>query len=849
MKRCVSIATILISLSLTHAASFAANPNTWIEVKTSHFIIVSNASEHDAHRVAEQFEMIRAVFVDYFGRTGTSDPPITILAAKDEATLRTLLPQFWENKNSMHPAGLFLDGGDDNYIVLRLDVSLNRAAAVPYEPVYHEYVHYFMRHLRSQLPLWMVEGLAEFYGNTSIEGSQVWLGAPNSRNLTLLREKALLPVNTLLDVNASSPYYHEENKTSIFYAESWALTHYLITRDWKEKTRRVNDFVALLQKGVDQREAARSAIGDAAALDLAMKSYIRNESFTVVKQDRPKSDESNFQTRGISEAESLVVRGDFMAHDRHYPQAQAMLEEALKLDPKLGAACESMSFLYLRQGNVTEASKWSSQAVTLNPQGFRANYYLALSLMGASGVHDEQILSKAESSLRTVLKSNAEFAPAYDLLAYVLSQPGPTQKLDEASMATLQAVSLEPGNIRYRIRAVDVQKKRGRTQDAIRVAELAISLAKTPVEKAMAEASLVSAKQFSKNPLMSSVVEDVRQKLHKNLSKDKDAKTDLEHDVAALTKLLEEGNLDVTDAAAARYFRTSAQTLLNVFRNKDGLTPDTAANEQYLSDLDRIIAAKTDITSWGITRSEVAYTAGTIAWNGLHSSRTYSYWQLCVDTVPCMINLASGYTLGWEGVQPDPAKALELDLKAFDTGTKYRCAGAYAAHNIAGLIYFAGVSYAKDNDPVSWTQKSYALSDPIEAQPNSKNACGGAETRMDEFLYRLAQGDRRNNLLTDAVQRFGDEATTAPALAKYFAGSLDANAFQSAVESSKSEFGRCYAYFHAMWYAYLIGDPSLVNKFYEPLSKSDQATCHYYLVYAKKFHSEGAQSQSISTQH
>jgi hypothetical protein len=849
MKRCISLATIFISLLATHAVSFAAKPNTWIEVKTAYFIVVSNANERDTHRVAEQFEMIRAVFADYFGRNGTSDPPITILAAKDEATLRTLLPQFWDNKNSMHPAGIFLNGGDGNYIVLRLDVSLNGAAAVPYEPVYHEYVHYRMRNLRSQLPLWMVEGLAEFYGNTSMDGSQVLLGAPNSRNLMLLRQKALLPVDTLFDVDASSPYYHEEGRTSIFYAESWALTHYLISRDWKEKTHRVTDFVALLQKGVNQREAATRTIGDAAALDLAVKSYIKNESFTVVKQDQPTIDESHFQTRGISEAESLVVRGDFMAHDRQYHEAQKMLEEALKMDPKLGGACESMSFLNLTQGNVTEASKLASQALTLNPQSLRANYYVAVTLM-ASGVRDEQTLSKAESSLRTVLKINAEFAPAYDLLAYILSQPGPTQKLDEAYTATVEAVSREPGNVRYRIRAVEVQRKRGRAEDAIRVAELAIPLAKTPVEKAMAEASLAAAKQFSKNPLMSPLVEDVRQKLQENLSKDNNAKTDLEHDVEALTKLLDTaGNLDVTDDAAARYFRAAAQTLLNVFRNRDELTPDTAVNEQYLSDLDRIIAAKTDITTWGITRSEVAYTAGTIAWNGLHSSRTYSYWQLCVDTVPCMVNLASGYTFGWEGVQPDPAKALELDLKAFDTGTKYRCAGAFAAHNIAGLIYFVGASYPKDNDPVSWIQKSYVLSDPIEAQPNSENACGGAGTRMDEFLYRLAQGDRRNNLLTESVQRFGDKATTAPVLAKYFSGSLDAKGFQSAVESSKSEFGRCFAYFHAMWYAYLIGDASLVNKFYEPLSKFDQASCAYYLVYARKFHPEATQNQSIPTQH
>lgn len=407
-------------------------------------------------------------------------------------------------------------------------------------------------------------------------------------------------------------------------------------------------------------------------------------------------------------------------------------------------------------------------------------------------------------------------------------------------MATVEAVSREPGNVRYRIRAVEVQKKRGRAEDAIRVAELAIPLAKSPVEKAMAEASLAAAKQFSKNPAMSPLVEDVRQKFNENLSKDNMAKADLEHDVAALTKLLDAGNLDITDDAAARYFRAEARIRLNYFRKKDGLPLDTAVSEQSLSDLDRIIAEKSDIPAWGITIPEVAYTAGTIASHELNSPRTYSYWQLCIDTVQCMINLASGYTVGWEGVQPDPAKALDLDVKAFDSGTKYGCAGAYAAQNIAWLIYFAGVSYPKDNDPVSWIQKSYALSDPVEAQPNSENVCGGAGARMNEFLYRLAQGDRRNSLLTEAVQRFGDKATTAPALVKYFSGSLDPTAFQSAVESSKPEFGRCYAYFHAMWYAHLIGDASLVSKFYEPLSKFDQVTCPYYLVYARKFQCVGS---------
>ncbi len=35
-----------------------------------------------------------------------------------------------------------------------------------------------------------------------------------------------------------------------------------------------------------------------------------------------------------------------MAHEGQYVKAQHMLEEALKLDPKLAVACANMAFLY-----------------------------------------------------------------------------------------------------------------------------------------------------------------------------------------------------------------------------------------------------------------------------------------------------------------------------------------------------------------------------------------------------------------------------------------------------------------------------------------------------------------------
>ena len=106
---------------------------------------------------------------------------------------------------------------DKNYILLRLDAQGDH----PYATVYHEYTHFMMRNASSWVPLWMSEGLAEFYQNTDIQEKEVLMGQPSAGDLLYLRQNRLLPLTTLLTVDRTSPYYHEEQKGSIFYAESW----------------------------------------------------------------------------------------------------------------------------------------------------------------------------------------------------------------------------------------------------------------------------------------------------------------------------------------------------------------------------------------------------------------------------------------------------------------------------------------------------------------------------------------------------------------------------------------------------------------------------------------------------
>ena len=63
-------------------------------------------------------------------------------------------------------------------------------------------------------------------------------------------------------VDQTSPYYHDEQKGSVFYAESWALTHYIEISDAQKNTNRLQTYAELLMKKEDPIAAAQQAFGD-----------------------------------------------------------------------------------------------------------------------------------------------------------------------------------------------------------------------------------------------------------------------------------------------------------------------------------------------------------------------------------------------------------------------------------------------------------------------------------------------------------------------------------------------------------------------------------------------------------
>ena len=487
MSQRIGLCLALLAVCCTFAA--ADKQEKWLQVRSPHFLIVSNANEKNAQHIAAQLERMRSVFHIGFPKLQI-DPstPIVVLAVKDEKDFRALEPEAYLAKGSLKLAGLFLRVPEKNFVLLHVGAEGEH----PYSIIYHEYTH-LLTSKAEWMPPWMNEGLAEFYQNTDIMEKSVALGQASPEDIFLLRQNRLLPLTTLFAVDHNSPYYHEEHKGSIFYAESWALMHYLQINDFQHKTQLIAQYGTLLAQNVDPVTAASRVFGDLNKLQKDLEGYINQGNYSYFKlATTTEVDESTFKVEALTGPQADAIRADFLAYNQRYSDSQALLDQVLKADPNNVSAHETKGYLAFREGHLDEATNWYRQAVQLDSHSFLAHYYYAVMAMRGSGAGAEQ--DEVESSLRAAIKLNPSFAPAFDRLAVSLAMRH--KNLDEARMMALTAIALEPANVGYRVNMANIYMQMEQGQNAVNVLQAASKLAKSQSEIQMVDNSLMHAREY-----------------------------------------------------------------------------------------------------------------------------------------------------------------------------------------------------------------------------------------------------------------------------------------------------------------------------------------------------------------
>ena len=410
---------------------------TWTEVRSPNFRVVTNGSARDAREVASNFERLAAVLRRTSNISTRGDVPLTILAVKSKRDLTSVI-----GVDRDDIAGIFAPGHDANVVIIRLDLDRDSR----YEVAYHEYMHLLVHQTMGLLPLWLNEGLAEFYSHALLETDKIYLGTPAPYHLAALEERTPLPLETLLTVDHDSAHYTEGNRATIFYAQSWALTHFLMLGDGGVHRPQLVTLLETLDKGVPPADAARRAFGDLTVFERQFRAYLARFSFPALTDTVPIDQSSKtMQARALPPAEALAVLATVNAVAGKADTATALASQAVAADAAVSDAWVAKARAARRAGDPAAAEVSLARAVSLGSTDPLAHYGWAE--LRLQTVPDDHPLDDVAAALERSLALKEDLARAMSLLGYVRARQAPGDA--RGFEFTKQAVLLEPGNARH----------------------------------------------------------------------------------------------------------------------------------------------------------------------------------------------------------------------------------------------------------------------------------------------------------------------------------------------------------------------------------------------------------------
>jgi tetratricopeptide (TPR) repeat protein len=409
------------------------NPaHTWIEVRTANFRFFSNAGTSATRRVAADLEELRAVLAQLTAFELQSPVPTLIYVFKNDRMF-TPYKILYDNQPGVM-SGYFIPARDANYIAI--DAGSDDASAI----VFHEYVHYVTANNFWWLPVWLSEGLAEFYETFEVVDDTAFIGLPIPRYLATLHGSTLVPLSDLLAVDYDSPYYNEKDRKSDFYAQSWALTHYLLLGD-PERRQQLGRFVASVGGGTPAEIAFADAFGpDLELLDRQVRAHLRGPRISFLKARTEVDVDQSMTITEMPYADVLFRLGDLLSVQMpERPEAVSFFEAALEADPGHSPSLTALALAAEERADWDAAANYYARAVQANPNDAEAQFHWGefLSRRGDD-------LQPAIAALTAATRIQGSFAPAWAALSRLYVQLGDTSP---AALAAAQAAHrLEPAD-------------------------------------------------------------------------------------------------------------------------------------------------------------------------------------------------------------------------------------------------------------------------------------------------------------------------------------------------------------------------------------------------------------------
>jgi tetratricopeptide (TPR) repeat protein len=463
--RILSAACLVFAPLLLLCAS--AEGRGWTSVQSENFVVVSNAGAAEARSAAVRLEELRAIFSRLRAQDGFDvSIPVTVVLFQNEGDYEFFKPVYGGDLRR-DVAGYFQYSADVNYIAL----SRSGSGHDPFTVLFHEYIHALVRNNYAGAPIWFNEGLAQYYSEfeLSADRRRVLVGRALAHRLDDLARGQLLPLGTLLSVDVTSAHYQQQDKHALFYAQSWAFVHYLLSDPRGVRQAQLARYLELASGGASVEENFREAFKVGfGQMEVALSAYVRaghyREHSESLDAPLPPAAGAKLSSRALTDAEAQAVLGDLLLHTNRPEDAEEYLARALKLDANLASAHSSLGLMRLRQNRFGEARQHLERAVEGAPENHLAHFYYA-DLLRNEGLETEKTVTGYAATTRLIraeLKKVIELAPnfleAYALLGRVDLERSP--RVDETFALLDHAAKLAPRRQEFKLLLAQLHARR-----------------------------------------------------------------------------------------------------------------------------------------------------------------------------------------------------------------------------------------------------------------------------------------------------------------------------------------------------------------------------------------------------
>ena len=334
----------------------------WHELETDHFVLLSGTMPERTQDIATALERFRASLVELMPEVGIVET----------AKARVYI---FGSKATVHPYNLRLPNGEPGsaggYCVrsaMGYYIGIDATPGYLWRPaVYHEYTHLLMFSRYPGLPLWLHEGIAEYFSTLLIDEGRLRVGFAPEKHLEWLREHAPPLPGQLFTMREDDPEYHEQERAGAFYAGSWLLTHYLL-HDGAGSPWTLRTILALSSPDRPLNDALTARLGKV-DLTSALRDYGSRKSFDSTVLVQPSTAATAASAPAPVDRASVLTRlgellayalGDGSAGEEHFRAALAL--DASRQDAAIGLA-----YALELQGRHDEAARLFDAAIERRP--------------------------------------------------------------------------------------------------------------------------------------------------------------------------------------------------------------------------------------------------------------------------------------------------------------------------------------------------------------------------------------------------------------------------------------------------------------------------------------------------